>query len=160
MAREPWVLDSTRFCSGSVCGGASSSSSAIPLLTLLPRGDDGEEEDDETEVLGMGETARRVLDRNLSRLWPRRRNPPTITGSCDEKPCTRAPAHGRAREEQESSKQVEIEIETTTTLCELLAGRVHGPPAGARRTTGWVGRGARQAGAGHRPALPPRARLC
>lgn len=100
-AREPWLLDRTRFCSGGGGGsgaavGASSSSSAIvPLLTLLPRGDDGEEEEDD-ENEGLGETARRVLDRNLSRLWPRRRNPPTITGSCEEKPCTRAPAHGRA----------------------------------------------------------------
>jgi len=114
-AREPWLLDSTRFCSSGGGGGASSSSSAIVplLLTLLPRGDDGEEEeeeeededdDDENENEGLDETARRLLllDRNLSRLWPRRRNPPTITGSCEEKPCTRAPAHdgracGRAR---------------------------------------------------------------
>jgi hypothetical protein len=95
MAREPWLLDSIRFCSGAAVA-VSSSSSAIPLLTLLPRGDDGGDDDEENE--GLGDTARRVLDRNLSRLWPRRRNPPTITGSCygGGKPRSRARARGRA----------------------------------------------------------------
>jgi len=142
VAREPWLLDRTRFCSGSGGGavvGASSSSSAIPLLTLLPRGDDGEEEEEDDENEGLGETARRLLDRNLSRLWPRRRNPPTITGACEEKPCTRAPTHGRAPIDVDAVTREQVEIETT--LCDELAGRMHGLPAGARRTTGWVVRG-------------------
>nr|CAB3477911.1 unnamed protein product [Digitaria exilis] len=92
MAREPWLLDSIRLCSGGtvvVAASSSSSAAAIPLLTLLPRGDDGDDDDDdvdgEDEKDGLGDTARRLLDRSLSRLWPRRRNPPTITGSCQSR---------------------------------------------------------------------------
>lgn len=125
MAREPWLLDSTRLCSGgaaTVVGASSSSSAIMPLLTLLPRGDDGVEEEDENE--GLGETARRLLDRSLSRLWPRRRNPPTITGSCGEET-----VHARARRDVDAGREHRQQVETA--LCEL-AGRVHGPPAGAR----------------------------
>ena len=97
IAREPWLLDSIRFCSGGTAV-ASSSSSAIPPLTLPPRGDDGcddDGEDDEDENEGLGDTARRLLDRSLSRLWPRRRNPPTITRSCHGWNRARAPAPAR-----------------------------------------------------------------
>jgi hypothetical protein len=102
IAREPWLLDSTRFCSGGTVV-ASSSSSASPPLTLPPRGDDGcdDDGDGEDENEGLGDTARRLLDRSLSRLWPRRRNPPTITRSCHggtvrARPCARARADAGA----------------------------------------------------------------
>jgi hypothetical protein len=93
IAREPWLLDSTRFCSGG--GGvsaASSSSAMLPSKRLqLPSREGGEDEKD-----GLGDTDPRLLESSLSRLWPRRRNSGTITGSCQE-PCVRARAARRCR---------------------------------------------------------------
>jgi hypothetical protein len=124
MAREPWLLDSIRFCSGAAVA-VSSSSSAIPLLTLLPRGDDGGDDDEENE--GLGDTARRVLDRNLSRLWPRRRNPPTITGSCyGGENLARAPAHGGAPMPTRRSRIVEALCERGSWTRHACMGLLRG----------------------------------
>lgn len=143
MAREPWLLDSTRFCRGAAVA-VSSSSSAIPLLTLLPRGDDGGDENE-----GLGDTLRRVLDRNLSRLWPRRRNPPTITGSCHGETVPHAPAHGRAPMPTRRSR-VETLCERASWTRQACMGLP--PVLGGRRGPG---RARQETG---RPCLPPRRR--